>query len=45
MYKGNRILAVIPVFNEKDKIGKVIKEIPYDLIDLALVIDDGSNDG
>lgn len=45
MYKGNRILAVIPVFNEKNKIGKVIKEIPYDLIDLALVIDDGSNDG
>ena len=39
MYKGNRILAVIPVFNEKDKIGKVIKEIPYDLIDLALVFD------
>lgn len=45
MYKGNRIIAVIPVFNEKDKIGKVIKEIPGDLIDLTLVVDDGSNDG
>ncbi len=45
MYKGNRIIAIIPVFNEKGKIGKVIKEIPRDLVDIALVIDDGSNDG
>lgn len=38
------VLCVIPVWNEEDKISKVIEEIPSKLVDKVIVIDDGSTD-
>ncbi|MCJ7472985.1 MAG: glycosyltransferase family 2 protein, partial [Actinobacteria bacterium] len=44
-----KLLIIIPAFNEKDKIGEVIKKVPQDIqgIDIIkiLVINDGSTDG
>jgi dolichol-phosphate mannosyltransferase len=44
MYEGLRVLAIIPVFNEEVKIGKVLDRIPGDVVDEALVVDDGCTD-
>lgn len=43
MLKNNKILVVIPAFNEESKIGDVIERIP-DFIDKIIVINDGSTD-
>jgi len=45
MYKGHSILLVAPAFNERDKIGAVVERVPRDIVDITLVIDDGSTDG
>ena len=39
-----RIVAIIPALNEADAIGKVVAEIPRDLIDEIIVVDNGSTD-
>ena len=33
-----------PVLDEEEKIGKVVERVPLDVVDLALVVDDGSTD-
>jgi len=43
MYKNNKIVVVIPAYNEEKSIGKVIKSIP-DYTDDIIVINDGSTD-
>jgi dolichol-phosphate mannosyltransferase len=45
MYQDWKILAVAPAYNEKGKIGRVVQRIPRNLVDLTLVVDDGSDDG
>ncbi len=45
MYKGRRVIVLIPAFNEAGKIGRVVERIDRRVIDTALVIDDGSTDG
>jgi dolichol-phosphate mannosyltransferase len=45
MYHGLRIVAMAPAFNEKLKIGEVVRRTPRDVVDEVLVIDDGSTDG
>ena len=45
MYKGMRVLATAPVFNEREKIGAVLSRVPYDIVDEMIVVDDGSTDG
>jgi len=45
MYDDHRIVAIAPAYNEKGKIGRVVERIPCDLVDLPLVVDDGSDDG
>jgi dolichol-phosphate mannosyltransferase len=44
MYRGLSVIAIVPVFNEETKIGKVIGRIPRKLVDEVLVVDDGSTD-
>ncbi|HWP43780.1 MAG TPA: glycosyltransferase, partial [Blastocatellia bacterium] len=43
MYKGCRIITVVPAHNEARHIGRVIRDMP-DFVDQILVIDDCSKD-
>jgi dolichol-phosphate mannosyltransferase len=44
MYRGLSVIAIVPVFNEEAKIGKVIGRMPRQVVDEVLVVDDGSTD-
>jgi dolichol-phosphate mannosyltransferase len=44
MYRGLSIIAIVPVFNEEAKIGKVVGRMPRHVVDEVLVVDDGSTD-
>lgn len=44
MYKGNRVIALVPAFNEEAKIGRVVERIDPSIADTVLLIDDGSTD-
>ena len=44
MHKGKRIIAVVPAYNEADKIGRVIERTDFSVVDVLLVVDDGSTD-
>jgi len=45
MYAGRRIIALIPAYNEQEKIGTVVRRIRPSHVDRIVVIDDGSTDG
>ncbi len=40
-----RTAVIIPVFNEEDSLPEVLGEIPRDLVDEVIVVDNGSTDG
>ena len=44
MYRGLSVIAIVPVFNEEAKIGKVVTRMPREIVDNVLVVDDGSTD-
>ena len=44
MYRGLSVIAVAPVLDEEQKIGKVVRRTPRDVVDELLVVDDGSRD-
>jgi dolichol-phosphate mannosyltransferase len=44
MYRALSVIAIVPVFNEAAKIGKVIDRMPRQVVDEVLVVDDGSTD-
>ena len=44
MYRGLRVLGVIPVLDEEQKIGLVVGRVPRGVVDDVLVVDDGSTD-
>lgn len=44
MYRHLKVMGLIPVLNEENKIGLVVARVPTDLVDLTLVVDDGSTD-
>jgi dolichol-phosphate mannosyltransferase len=44
MYRGLRVMGLVPVLDEEKKIGMVVERVPTDVVDLTLVIDDGSTD-
>jgi dolichol-phosphate mannosyltransferase len=39
-----RVLCIAPVWNEGERIARVVGAVPRDVIDTTLVVDDGSND-
>lgn len=39
------MIAIAPVLDEREKIGKVVDRVPRDVVDEVLVVDDGSSDG
>ena len=44
MFQDLKVIAIAPVFDEREKIGQVIDRVPS-LVDEILVVDDGSTDG
>jgi len=44
MYRDLKVMGLIPVLDEEQKIGKVIERVPGDVVDVTLVVDDGSTD-
>ncbi len=44
MYKGRRIIALIPAYNEETRIRCVVERTDPGIVDTVLVIDDGSTD-
>jgi len=44
MYKSRSVLLIAPAFNEESKIVDVVRRTPRDIVDMMLVIDDGSTD-
>lgn len=45
MYKNNRIVVIMPCYNEVVKIGRGVQKVPRDIVDEVVVVDDGSTDG
>lgn len=44
MRNGSKIITILPVLNEEDKIHRIISKVPRDLVDEVLVVNDCSND-
>jgi glycosyltransferase involved in cell wall biosynthesis len=44
MYKGKRISVIIPALNEEKSIPLVINDLPKDIVDQIIVVDNGSRD-
>ncbi len=44
MYKGKKIIAVLPAYNAALTLEKTYNEIPLDLVDEVILCDDASND-
>lgn len=44
MYRNKKTIALVPAYNEEDKIGAVVSRTDLNLVDKLLVIDDGSTD-
>src|SRR5262249_61006950 len=42
--KRPRLLCVAPAWNEGERIARVVKAVPPDVVDSVLVVDDGSSD-
>ena len=44
MYKGKRVVAVLPAYNAAQTLQETYNEIPRDLVDEVILCDDCSND-
>ena len=41
---NNKIVVIIPAYNEEDSIAKVIRELPVNIISEVIVVDNNSTD-
>jgi glycosyltransferase involved in cell wall biosynthesis len=44
MYKGKKVVVVLPAYNAEKTIEMTYREIPFDLVDEVILCDDASND-
>jgi dolichol-phosphate mannosyltransferase len=44
VYKGLKVVLIVPVLDEEVKIGEVVRRAPRSIVDDVLVVDDGSKD-
>ena len=44
MYKGKKVIVVLPAYNAAKTLEKTYKEIPFDLVDDVILCDDNSRD-
>ena len=44
MYKGKKVVVVLPAYNAALTLEKTYKEIPFDLVDEVILCDDASKD-
>ncbi|NNE27347.1 MAG: glycosyltransferase family 2 protein [Saprospiraceae bacterium] len=44
MYKGKRVIVVLPAYNAASTLEKTYNEIPFDLVDEVILCDDASKD-
>ncbi|MCB0663550.1 MAG: glycosyltransferase family 2 protein [Saprospiraceae bacterium] len=44
MYKGKKVVVVLPAYNAAKTLEKTYKEIPFDLVDEVILCDDASKD-
>ncbi|MBK8701536.1 MAG: glycosyltransferase family 2 protein [Saprospiraceae bacterium] len=45
MYKGKKVMVVLPAYNAAKTLESTLKEIPMDLVDELILCDDASKDG
>ena len=44
MLKNHKIIVVMPAYNSAETLRKTYKEIPFDIVDEVILVDDASND-
>ena len=44
MYKGKKVIVVLPAYNAALTLEKTYQEIPFDLVDEVILCDDASKD-
>jgi glycosyltransferase involved in cell wall biosynthesis len=44
MLNGKKVVVVLPAYNAEDTIDKTYRELPFDVVDHVLMVDDGSSD-
>jgi glycosyltransferase involved in cell wall biosynthesis len=44
MYKGKKIVVVLPAYNAAETLQKTYNEIPFDIVDEVVLVDDASHD-
>ncbi|MCB0573113.1 MAG: glycosyltransferase, partial [Saprospiraceae bacterium] len=44
MYKGKKVVVVLPAYNAAKTLEKTYQEIPFDLVDDVILCDDHSRD-
>ncbi len=44
MVQGKKLVVVLPAYNAELTIERTVAEIPHDIVDMILVVDDNSRD-
>jgi glycosyltransferase involved in cell wall biosynthesis len=44
MYEGNKVVVVMPAYNAEKTLRKTFEEIPFNIVDEIILVDDASND-
>lgn len=44
MIKSKKVIVVLPSYNAEQTLGQVMNEIPFDIVDEVVLVDDASND-